>query len=78
MRFEVALSAYQRSLERGRERGGAEGIDKALIKNLQEALASDCASNPENPYQNLKALGHELVLARWLSAQTQSDLGERA
>jgi CRISPR-associated protein Cmr2 len=80
IRFEVARSAYLRSLQRANERGGVQGISTALIQTLTDTLEHLCAelANPNDGYPALARLGNELVLARWLSAQTQNDLGERA
>jgi CRISPR-associated protein Cmr2 len=77
IRYEVARSAYLRSLHRANERGGAQGVSKDLIMRLTDTL-DQLSATQKDGYQALAQLGNELVLARWLSAQTQNDLGERA
>ena len=58
-------------IDRMLERARIEGGDERIPKELQELIQKRAKK------QSLKALADTLIIARWLSARTESDLGER-
>lgn len=80
----------QRLLQQKQQKGGGAEIDKDLRQALVDRLAALCQEDPPSPEHSppsehgaitqLRRLGEELILARWLSAHQQGDLlaGERA
>jgi len=69
----VAEGEFRRLLDRARQGGGSEKIEDALRQQLESrrvTLAAD-ASDPSG----LLRLADELILARWLSAATEAQVG---
>jgi CRISPR-associated protein Cmr2 len=63
----ILETEFHRVLQRARKSGGGSGIEE-----MQEPLKKRQAQ-----LGDWAALGNELVLARWLSAATEAELGER-
>ena len=68
---ETAHGMRSAEIDRMLERARIEGGDKSIPKELQELIQARAKK------QSLKALADTLIIARWLSARTESDLGER-
>lgn len=68
---ETAHGMRSAEIDRMLERARIEGGDKRIPKELQALIQARAKK------QSLKALADTLIIARWLSARTESDLGER-
>ncbi len=82
----IAANAFERVLERARARGGEQKLSDDLRRDLRvrrdvlRAAMSETLPD-SRPCDGLaasyRALGEELILARWLSATSSKELGER-
>ena len=61
----IHAAELARTLDRARERGGGEALSKGL-KNLVTRRAEQVG---------IAQLADELIIARWLAARTQADIG---
>lgn len=61
----IHAAELARTLDRARERGGDSELSKELKQRLEKRAAEI----------GLKQLADELIIARWLSARTKSDIG---
>lgn len=67
---ETAHGMRSAEIDRMLERARIEGGDKSIPKKLQALIQKRAKES------SLKALADTLIIARWLSARTESDLGE--
>ena len=68
---ETAHGMRSAEIDRMLERARIEGGDKSIPKELQALIQARAKK------QSLKSLADTLIIARWLSARTEGDLGER-
>lgn len=76
----IAYPEFKRFLNRIRQEGGSDSVDKTSQQKLLDRLESLIKSNKETSETGQSALlklGEELILARWISAHSLSDLGEK-
>jgi CRISPR-associated protein Cmr2 len=78
----IADNAFKRLLDRAHERGGENKIAAAAAGDLRarrDALMAALAAGPRgiDVAQCYRSLGEELILARWMSAASREELGER-
>jgi CRISPR-associated protein Cmr2 len=71
----IARNSYERILARAESSGGGKEIDDALRDKLRARLATYMDRHPGKPAEAYRALGDELILARWMSAAEERDIG---
>ncbi len=77
---DVAKADVKRTIARSNTRGEAgEKLTQEVIARVESRLkALECQDGNADYYPALQQLGAELVMARWLTAATQTELGDRA
>jgi len=70
----VVAQEVRRVLVAARERGGTDAIDKSMIEAIETRAATLATRHPT---EALWRLTDELIIARWLSANTAADVGSR-
>lgn len=68
---EIARGMRAAEVNRMLERARSEGGSKSISDDLKELITARAENEP------LKNLAETLIIARWLSARTENDLGER-
>lgn len=78
MAADIANNGFERVLTRAERSGGGARLDAALCNALRARRdALGAASTSTSIADTYIALGNELVLARWMSAVSSNELGER-
>lgn len=70
----IARNSFERILARAQHSGGGEEIGDTLRSKLRARLATYARRYPEKPAEAYRALGDELILARWVSATEERDI----
>lgn len=71
----IAHNSFERVLARAERSGGGQQIDERLRSALRERLATYSERFAHDPAEAYRALGDELILARWMSAADARELG---
>ena len=71
----IAHNSFERILARAERSGGSQQIDQELRVKLRERLATYSHRFADDPAGAYRALGDELILARWMSAAEERELG---
>ncbi len=71
----IARNSFERILARAERSGGGTEIDEKLRTALRARLATYLQRYDGEPAKAYRALGDELILARWMSAAEERELG---
>lgn len=71
----IARNSFERILARAESSGGGTEIDEKLRTALRARLATYLQRYDGEPAKAYRAMGDELILARWMSAAEERELG---
>lgn len=71
----IARNSFERILARAESSGGGTEINDVLRAKLRARLATYAERYADRPAEAYRALGDELILARWMSAAEERELG---